>query len=114
MIGWLHQNNAIRKVLLHLGFNPVHVVPTSWDWKFSGTRPSWVLVTLNDGSAVRGFFGSRSFASSEPAERDLYIQEVFRENEHGDWVPIERTGGILLRADSIKHIEFWEEIDGNP
>lgn len=33
------------------------------------------MVTLEDGEMVAGFFGTNSFASSDTAERDLYIEE---------------------------------------
>ena len=85
VLGWLHRKDVIRNALQRLGFNPVHVIPTSWDWKFSTVQqPVWVLVTLADGSSVCGLFGSESFASSAPKERDLYIQAVYRQNRDGE------------------------------
>ncbi|MCG2685143.1 MAG: DUF6338 family protein [Planctomycetales bacterium] len=112
LIGCLHQRNLIRKALQRLGFNPLHVIPTSWDWKFSNIQqPVWVLVTLMDGSSVCGLFGSGSFASTDPQDRDLYIQEVWRHNKDGRSLIVERTDGIIIRGDSIKHIEFWRDED---
>jgi hypothetical protein len=68
-----------------------------------------VLVTLADGSSVCGLFGSESFASSAPKERDLYIQAVYRHNKNGEFQIVERTDGILIRGDAIKHVEFWKD-----
>lgn len=104
----LSQNEIPRTFLQHLGFNPIHEIPTAWDYRFSRIEaPTWLLVTLNDGSTVAGLFGSRSFASSEPSERDLYIQDVYKVAESGPWQKVAQNEGILVRADQIKHIEFW-------
>jgi len=109
-LGKLNQKEIIRKALQQLGFNPVHVIPTSWDWKFSTIeRPLWVLVTLVDGTYVCGLFGSKSFASSEPTERDLYVQEVYSIDDQGHWQRVARSEGVWIRADQIRHIEFWRD-----
>jgi len=98
-----------RKVLQRLGVNPVHGIPTAWDYKFSKTgRAVWVLVTMNDGSAVAGLFGSNSFAGSSSSERDLYIEQVYKIT-NGTWERVGRGDGVLIRGDCIKHIEFWHD-----
>ena len=71
-------------------------------------KPAWVLATLADGSSVCGLFGSESFASSDPQDRDLYIQAVYRQNRDGEFQIRRAHDGILIRGDSIKHIEFWK------
>jgi hypothetical protein len=108
----LSQRDVMRRMLQRLGFNPVHVIPTAWDYKFSQTPPLWVLVTMKDGSTVAGWFGSRSFASSEPRGRDLYIQEVYRPGDGDMWQPVPGTAGILVQGDQVKHVEFWSD-DGS-
>jgi hypothetical protein len=111
LLGRAHQRGLIRKALQRLGFNPLHVIPTSWDWKFSETQPVWVRVTLTDGSAVCGLFGTASFASTDPRERDLYIEAVYRQNRDGHSGVVDRTDGMLIRGGSIRHIEFWKDIE---
>lgn len=109
-LGYFSQQEGIRKILQRIGLNPIHVIPTGWDYKFSKSNKAvWVFVTLKDGSSVAGLFGSKSFASSESGERDLYIQEVFRISDDGSWQCIPRSSGILIRGDQIKHIEFWND-----
>ena len=109
LVGYFSQKESIRKALQRIGVDPIHVIPTGWDYKFSKSKAAWVLVTLKDGSTVAGLFGSKSFASSEPGERDLYIQEVLKINPDGLWQRIPRSAGILIRGDQIKHIEFWND-----
>ncbi len=108
----LNQRGVVRAMLQRLGFNPVHIIPTAWDWKFSATQePVWVMVTLKNGDAVCGLFGSSSFASSVPEERDLFLQEVYRVGEGLHWEPVVNSDGILFRAGEIKHIEFWRDAE---
>lgn len=98
----------IRGLLLQIGINPIHPVPTAWDFYFNATHAVWVLVTLKDGSRVGGLFGLDSFASSDQNERDFYIQEVFRVNDDGPWQEIPNNKGILIKGSEMKHIEFWK------
>ncbi|WXJ78524.1 hypothetical protein MTMBA_06010 [Moorella thermoacetica] len=110
IIAHFHCKETFRKALQRFGINPVHPIPTAWDYRFYETnKPVWVLVTMKDGSQVAGLFGSRSFASSEPGERDLYIQEVFRIDGDEPWQRVPESDGILILGDQIKHIEFWKE-----
>ncbi len=69
MLGIDVQRNLLRGLLQRVGLNPVHVMPTAWDWKFTGMTEQWVLVTLKDGTRFAGFCGKESFMSSDPAER---------------------------------------------
>lgn len=109
IVGCFHYKETLRKVLQRYGINPIHPIPTVWDYKFSKTdKPVWVLITMKDGSQVAGLFGSRSFASSDPGQRDLYLQEMFRMDGDQPWQRIPQNDGILIRGDEIKHIEFWE------
>lgn len=110
IIAHFHHKETFRTMLQRYGFYPIHPTPTAWDYKFHKTdKPVWVLVTMKDGSRVAGLFGSRSFASSEPGEQDLYIQEVFRINGDEPWQRVPENDGILILGDQIKHIEFWKE-----
>lgn len=90
------------------GMRAVHVLPTAWDWKFGALAPSWVTVTMKDGSRVSGFVGPSSFASSDPRERDLYIEQVWvvdaanNWTRHADW-------GVLIPHGEIRCIEFMPD-----
>jgi hypothetical protein len=104
------QRQYVGKVLHLLGFNPLHPIPAAWDFKFYNTSPVWVLVTLKDGGSVAGFWGSRSFASSDPAERDLYIETVYMiPRGKKPWQKIPRSAGMLIPGREIRHIEFWSD-----
>lgn len=66
----------------------------------------WVLVTLKNGTRFAGFCGTDSFMSSEPAERDLYIQWVYDLDDEDNWQPRGETG-LLIAGGEISTIEFW-------
>lgn len=101
------QRNYTRGFLRRVGLNTVHAVPSAWDWKFNKVQQlKWVVVTLKDGSQIGGFFGEDSFASSEPAERDIYLERSYKiDDEESRW-SFESEEGILIVGEEIKTIEF--------
>ena len=86
------QNDLLRGFLRRCGLNPVHVMPTAWDWKFGNMDNEWVLVTLKDGTRFAGFCGAQSFISSDPAERDIYVQWIYDIDDNHHWQSRGRTG----------------------
>ncbi len=99
--------SRFRQFLMDIRLNPVHPIPTAWDWKFSNASEQWVLVTLTDGSQVAGLLGVKSFVSDDPAERDLYIDQVYTfDPDSKEWA---EAGGnsILIAGGQVKTIEFW-------
>lgn len=62
-----------------LGLSTVHVIPAAWDWRFSTTLRGgmFLMVTLTSDERIAGFFGVRSFASSDTGERDLFLEEEY-------------------------------------
>jgi uncharacterized protein DUF6338 len=64
------------------------------------------MVTLTDGT-VSGVFGDMSFASSDPTERDLYIEEIWDVSESGEWTRRPERVGILIPSKEIKSVQFW-------
>lgn len=99
-----------RGLLGRLGLQLVHVMPTAWDWKFEGMPASWVLVVLKDGTKFAGFCGSDSFISSDPQERDMYIQRIYNLDENERWID-QGDKGLLIRGSEIRTIEFWSYVE---
>ena len=104
------QKDWFRRALQRCGLNPVHVVPTAWDWKFGGMTPQWVLVTLKDSTRFAGFCGSGSFMSSDPAERDIYIEQIYDVDDQKNWNP-RGENGVLIAVGEIQTIEFWPDVE---
>jgi len=106
LLGLNAQKGFLRWILNRCGLNPVHVMPTAWDWKFSNMEPQWVLVTLKDGTRFAGCCSKDSFMSSDPAERDIYIQWIYDIGDDNQWHS-RGENGVLLAAGEIRTIEFW-------
>lgn len=106
-LGFISQKGLARRVFQSLGLRTKHITPTAWDWKFEQQEPAWVYVTLKDGSAIMGLFGYNSFASSNPGERDLYIEQIYLIGDDGTWREGAEGKGILITGGEIKTIEFW-------
>ena len=110
LLGAAAQKRWAHKIVEKVGLTMVDIIPTAWDYRFSKIpRPGiFVLVTLSDDKQVAGFFGPRSFASSDNEERDLYIEEEWTLKDDGTWEPRSAHIGIFVAAKEIKHVEFFE------
>ena len=111
LLGLNVQKNWLRRILQRFGLKVVHPIPTAWDWKFGRSGYEWVLVTLKDGTRFGGFCGPESFMSSDPGERDIYIQWIYEIDDEGRWhAPNER--GLFVAAGEVRTIEFWPDKPG--
>ncbi len=107
-LGYSSQKYWVRRWLQRIGLRPIHVVPTAWDWRFGRMEGAhWLLITFNDGSTLAGLFGGHSFASSDPGERDIYVEQVYSVAENGEWARGPEGKGILISAKDISSVEFW-------
>lgn len=84
--------------------DPIHQTPSAWDWTFSDLNEQYVLVKLNNGTMFGGFLGADSFISSDPDERDLYIEEIFETDDNDKWIA--NGHGVYLTGREISSIEF--------
>ncbi|MFF7355981.1 MULTISPECIES: DUF6338 family protein [Streptomyces] len=105
---WLH------RLLVRIGLSSVTRVSEAWDWVFSRGFPAYVRVRLTEGRVVYGLYADRSFASSDPAHRDLYLQQ--RWTDEDDWFaePYPGSRGIWLNGSSIVSIEFFDGREADP
>lgn len=98
-IGWS------RAILGRLGVNIGHPIDTAWDWRFAGCDPCWVLVVLKDGTKWLGHLGDGSFLSTDPGERDLYIDSVYQADKNDVWTP--KGSSVWIAGGEAQSIEFW-------
>ena len=104
---WMIQNDSLEWFYRLIELRPINPIPTGWDWIFTRIDPCFVLITLNDGGVIAGWFGARSMASSDTERRDLYLEQVYRiPDDGGPWQHVEKSLGIYLDAAKITHIEF--------
>ena len=107
LLGIAVQKDWFHRIIQRIGLHSVHVMPTAWDWKFSKLHDAWVLITLNDGTQFAGFCGSSSFISSDPMERDIYIQWIYDIDKKTQQWRARGENGVLIPARAIQSIEFW-------
>ena len=108
LAGYSSRKGYIRGLVRRAGLGTLtHPIPAAWDWKFTDMKEEWVLVTLKDGTRFAGFFGEKSFASSDPQKRDMYIQWVYDLDKDDNWVYPKSEKGLLISAGEIRTIEFF-------
>jgi hypothetical protein len=107
MVGVLNERGLVYRLLQCLGIDTIHPIPTAWDFVFRRKASVWVLVTMTNGSTIAGFFGARSFASSDSDNRDLYIENVFIVGDDGPWREVPMNAGAWISGRNIRNIEFW-------
>jgi Family of unknown function (DUF6338) len=94
-----------RPVARHL----VHPIRKPWDYVFGKREPFWVIVHLQNGQKIGGRFDNESFASSDPADEQIYLEAVWVLDEQGRFLnPVERSRGIIIMKDEIRAVEFFE------
>ena len=85
-----------------------HPTAKPWDFVFSQRKPYWVIITLKDGAQIAGRYDVNSFASSAPAQEQLYLEEAWvLSSGDGFERPRVDSAGILILAPDIATVEFF-------
>lgn len=105
-IGLIKQKEILECVCSCIGLRKIHPIPSAWDYSFSKQQASWVIVTLETGEVIYGKYSSNSFASSDPNERDLYLEKTYTLDQNKKWIEDPKSNGILISKDAIQAIEF--------
>lgn len=93
-----------------------HPTQKPWDYVFSKRESYWVKVSLKDGTKLGGKYAEKSFASSAPAEEQIYLEESWTVNDKGGLErPKNRTAGVIVLENEIAYIELmkYEEDKAN-
>lgn len=61
-----------------IGVRPVSPIASAWDKAFIRDEPAWLIVTLKGGQQIAGLWEAGAAASSDPGERDLFFETVYR------------------------------------
>jgi hypothetical protein len=92
-----------------VGKHFVHPIQKPWDYVFGKRVPFWIIIHLKNGEKIGGFFGPESFASSNPADEQIYLEEVWVLDETNSFLsPVENSRGIIIMNDEIRAVEFFE------
>jgi hypothetical protein len=91
-------------------FSKFMIAPTksAWDSFFSKREAYYCIVTLKNGRMIGGKYGLRSFSSTYPNPKDIYLEEVWKINKKGGFkYKVNQTEGILITENEISTIEFF-------
>jgi hypothetical protein len=84
-----------------------HPTQKPWDFVFSKRKPYWIKVILKDGKIIAGKYAANSFASSAPAEEQIYLEETWILNDKlGFERPKKRSAGVIIMASDISYVEL--------
>lgn len=89
-------------------------VPKPWDHFFQRVvkehgREVGVILTLRDGNQIAGIYKKPGFASSFPADEQIYIAETWVLDAEGAFLqPVRGSLGLLIDKDDILTLEFFE------
>ena len=87
----------------------VHPIKKPWDYVFGKKKSYWVIITLKTGEKIGGRYDTQSFASSYPAEEQIYLEELWKLGSNNEFdKPIERSKGMVISEDNILTMEFFE------
>jgi hypothetical protein len=83
---------------------------TGWDAFFSKKKFAFIIVHLNDGGYIGGWFGPNSFASSSPKQGHIYLESLWELDENNAFTGkrIEKSKGVILEPSDYMYIELIE------
>jgi hypothetical protein len=88
----------------------IHPTPKPWDYVFSKGESLWVIVHLRDGRRIGGRFDTQSFASSFPADEQIYIEEVWQLDSKGRFKrKVDDSRGLIISREDFEAIEFFQQ-----
>lgn len=106
IIAVIKQFQCIDRILSKLKINTIHTTPTAWDYLFFNQGGAFIIITLMDDTKLYGWYSSESFASSDPDERDIFIELGYTVSSDGSWKEDSQSEGFYVPKDQIKYIEF--------
>jgi hypothetical protein len=84
-----------------------HPVDRAWDYVFGKREPFYLIITLTSGKRIGATYGNNSFASSYPADPEIYVEEAWDVDEAEGFVRRHvKTRGLLIASSAIESIEF--------
>ncbi len=87
----------------------MHPIPKAWDYFFHQGAPCWVVATMKDGKVIAGLYGNDSFASSFPADEDIYVERVCMLSAEAKIEGLVTDSiGAIIRMENVALLEFFQ------
>lgn len=105
----------LRTTFLHRRLKMDHPTPRGWDHFVRNNHECWLLFHWKNGKLSGGYFGEHSYASTFPLEPEVYVEEMWRVDERGEFIEmVENTLGGVIRLSECERVEFLKvEVGGN-
>jgi hypothetical protein len=88
--------------------------PTAWDWAVQRRGGRWIRIRVTEGRWIGGWFSGRSFVSTYPEPRDIFIAEQHTMTPEGSFGPaVEDSAGVWLTVNDGYIVE-WINPDIEP
>ena len=100
--GW--HRKALNKLPLLRTINPIQ---SSWDVRFLRMEERWVRIYLSDDSEIFAKIEKGCFISSDPKERDIYLNNVDTWTKGCRKINVKNIEGVLIKGDHIRIIKFY-------
>lgn len=101
--GW--RNAVFRRLSMPIS-SPIQ---RAHDFAFGINRePCFVIVTYDDGTVVKGYFGEDSLAASDSNRSDLYLERLYVD-EKDQWKEVVPGRSALLSLKDVRSIEFLDQ-----
>jgi hypothetical protein len=85
-----------------------HPIQKPWDFVFSQKRPYMLSIRLKSNEQIIGYFGGRSFASSNPSAEQIYLEKVYTLLPDGTAQEIPNTQGLIAFGSNIDFISLYK------
>lgn len=106
IISIIRQFQVGDRILSKIKINTINSTPTAWDYLFSKQTSEFIIITLSDDTKLYGWYSSKSFTSSDPDERDIFVEKGYRISEDGLWEIDNQSAGFYIPKEQIKYIEL--------
>ena len=78
----------LNKMLIKIKVQISGAKPSAWEDKFSRMdlkSGCWMLITAKNGKCYAGWYGADSYAGSEYAIKDIYLERTYEYSEDKEW-----------------------------
>ena len=86
----------------------IHPLKRPWDYVFDQRKRYWIIVHLQNGVKLGGLYGENSFASSFPAEEQIYLEKAYDLDPEGNFLKeIDRSEGMVILGKDMLMLELY-------
>jgi hypothetical protein len=105
-IGFIHKTGFLLIIPKLISLKIIDPTETVWDRLFSKTGPLQLLITLKDGEQICGLYAEKSFPFFKYDDRDIFVQNLNKKGEDGNYSYDPSNLGSYIPKDSIKYIKI--------